>query len=236
MRVLKQIAFGLALMVAGTLGGAVQAAPIPWSNSSGMSSTLMWSNGQSDNGLFGDPVIVDNDPSSPGTHFIFFPNNFKAVSSNGIAANTSDRLSVTLMVKSADAKFLSFDVKELGDYSILGTGSVSATGALFVTNLNSPFGTASDTLHTNPPMPVTTVTAASGNWEGNESVPGNGWTKVQLVLNNVLQATSGPNSTSQIEKKVVPIDIRIIVPEPTTAGLLLMTGGMFLARRRTKVA
>jgi hypothetical protein len=224
MRTAKRWATGVAAAIGGLLlvAGQAIAAPIPWSNSSGMTDSFMWSNGQSDNGLFGDPTPV-------GDELVFFPNNFKAVSTNGTAANTSDRLSFDIMMK-PDFIANGFEVDELGDYSILGTGTVQASGGLFVTNLNPPVSTENDTLHTTPLMPIV---AGSGNWSGFEKVTLDGWTKFHVVLDNVLQATSGPNSASQIEKKVTQgIVIKAIIPEPATLSLLLVGGGLMALRRR----
>jgi hypothetical protein len=214
---------GVATAIGGLLlvAGQAIAAPIPWSNPSGMTSSFTWSNGQSDNGLFGNPTVV-------GDALVFFPSNFKAVSTNGTAANTSDRLSFDIMMK---PEFIAngFEVQEFGDYSILGTGAVQASGGLFVTNLNAPVTTVSDTLHTTPLMPIVT---GSGNWSGNEHVNLDGWVKFHVTLDNVLQATSGPASASQIEKKVVQgIIIKAIVPEPATFSLLALAGGMLALRR-----
>jgi len=221
----KGLMTGVATAIAGLLlvAGQAIAAPIPWSNSSGMTTSYMWSNGQSDNGLFGDPQVV-------GDALVFFPSNFKAVSTNGTAANTSDRLSFDIMMKPGIASG-GFQVSEFGDWSILGIGSVQASGGLFLTNLTTPQPTRSDTLHTTPPMPIV---AGSGNWSGiSEVSTPEGWVKFHVTLDNVLQATSGPNSASQIEKKVVQgIIVRPIVPEPATFSLLLLGGGLMALRRR----
>ncbi|MDW8263643.1 MAG: hypothetical protein RMJ35_14030, partial [Phycisphaerales bacterium] len=83
------ISFGAAVL---GLAVAANALPVPWSNPSGTVPGLFsWSNGQSDNGLFGSPIVS-------GTSFTFFPTNFRAVSSNGVAQTTSDRLSFQIDV------------------------------------------------------------------------------------------------------------------------------------------
>lgn len=209
---------------------AASAAPVPWSQPSGSTPFFDYSNGQSDNGLFGSPNIA-------GTTFEFFPSSFQAQSSNGSSANTSDRLSFTLTAK-PNQTIQGITISEAGDYAILGIGTVNAQGALFVTNLNQ-FAFQSDTLHTTPTFPLGTTTAANGLWTGSSQVlfpPG--WTKVQVVMNNILQTQSGPNSSAEIDKKVVGADvlIGIIVPEPTSVGLLAVGGAMFLLRRSRKTA
>ena len=127
-----------------------------------------------------------------------------------------------------------FAVNEFGDYSILGGGpntAVKAFGELVLTNLNNG-QVETETLQAVPPTPPVLFTTgintpnASGAWEGGEDialaqVPAN-WTNVQVVLNNVLQATSDPGTTSFIEKKIVTpaVTITMILPEPGSIALL----------------
>jgi hypothetical protein len=200
------------------------AAPVPWSDPSGSTPFFDYSNGESDHGLFGSPTIV-------GNTFFFTPSNFQAQSSNGSAAVTTDRLSFTLMAKPG-LPIEAINIGESGDYSILGSGAVSATGALFATNL-SQFALQSDTLHTTPIFPVTTNSFTSGLWSGYSSVTlPNGWTKVQVVMNNNLQTQAGANSSSTIEKKVQFVSV--VVPEPGTIGLITLSGALVLLRRSRK--
>jgi len=227
---LKYLAAGfLAIAVAIGFAGSAQAAPIPWSNPNGTAGDFFWSNGQSDNGLFGSPTLV-------GNSFLFFPSGFVATSSNGVAVGISDRLEVDLLLKPGKS-LTGFAVNELGDYSILGAGgTVSATGLLVVANTDPNGGgqVVSDTLHTNPAMPI--VGPGSGAWTGNSSVTilPNGWTQVHIVLNNVLQATSLANSTSTIQKKFVRggVEITLIVPEPVSISAVGLAGTLLLIRRR----
>lgn len=244
-----------------TLGGfgalalassCVYAAPVSWSTPSGSNSQLSWANGQSDKGLFGDPVVS-------GSSFLFSPTNFRAESSNGVAQTTSDRLSV--VVTAAPGKEIdSITIHELGDWSILGGGVVKAFGALYITKLNTPgFGNVwSDTLDvvyddtatlaTNDYVsPAKPNVDGDGTWDGTFYIDlPEGVTSVQLVLNNILQATSSANGTSFIEKKYVgdPGDpgnptgpmfkLEVQVPEPASLSLIAMLGGALLRRQRNK--
>lgn len=224
MRLIKSIALGL-LGIAGVVGSA-SAAPVPWSNPNGSTPDFDWSGGFSDNGLFGSPTVV-------GSTFLFFPANFKAQSTNGVAATVSDRLEFNLLIKN-NKKLTGFTVNELGDYQITGTGTVSAGGQLVLTNLDSGVFTA-DNLHATPAMPISGQTAGALTWSGYETVSllPNGWSFVKVVLNNILDATSGPNSAATIQKKVASagIEITIIIPEPASLSLLGL-GGLLLVRRR----
>lgn len=227
MRSIKSLACGLAVALGLLIGQAAIASPVPWTVPNGTTPDFDYFNGQSDNGLFGDPII-----SPSGYVFTFFPSNFKAVSTNGVAANTSDRLSFEILMKPGKV-LTGFAVNEFGDYTITGTGSVSATGALFLTNLLTG-DVVGDTLHTTPGMPITTNTFTSGNWTGTSSVSllPNGWTKVKIVLNNVLQATSGANSAAQIEKKITQGIIITLIPEPGSIAMAVLGSGLLLIRRR----
>lgn len=222
----------LALFVAviGLRAGAAAAAPIPWNNPSGsVPGVFSWSNGQSDNGLFGSPVVN-------GTSFTFFPNNFRATASNGDAATTTDRISVTLEVAPGAFPFAGVQIAEFGDYSITNGGHVSADAFLFLTNLDLPV---------NPPSnPVTNAASFDRNLLPTGSDSGlwnllivqplpfgpNGFNRMQIVLNNVVQSVAGANGTAQIEKKVQGVTITILIPEPAATALLLTAP--LLARRR----
>ncbi|HMO26754.1 MAG TPA: hypothetical protein PKB10_10835, partial [Tepidisphaeraceae bacterium] len=88
MKVSKLTRTVLAMALTFVLSAAAHA--VPWSNPNGtVPGVFSWSNGGSDNGLFGDPTIV-------GSSFVFSPNNFVATASNGSASTVSDRLFFTL--------------------------------------------------------------------------------------------------------------------------------------------
>ncbi len=256
----------VAAAVAVSLGGLASSsyAAIPWSapNGSSPGNVFTFANGGSDNGLFGDPVVSDGG-------FTFFPSNFYAESSNGVAQTKRDRLFVTLNLPAGatnSSKLIGVQVGEIGDYSILGTGSVKVSGLLTLTILgtwrNDPANvvglTFTDTMDadgvvnfadgpvndfgTTPGMPISVANGSvDGEWRAMMAVPvpeGFEAKSLQLVLNNVLQATSGPNSTSFIEKKVIGdpgVRIRILVPEPAT--MTAMAGvGLLMLRRRSRNA
>ena len=226
---IKFFAAALATSFITALTGGAAASNIPWSNASGETADFYWSNGRTDNGRFGDPTVV-------GNSFVFFPSNFKAESSNGTAAQVSDRLAFTLLMK-PHADLLAVTMHEAGDYAILGSGTVNAQGGLFVKNLNST-GLVSATMVSNPVMPYTSATSSSGLWEGtaNAVVPA-GWTMVEVVFNNILQATSDQGTAAAIEKMVAePIVVTFVIPEPASASLLLMGFGVALVRRTRRVA
>lgn len=201
-----------------------------WTTPSGSTVNFMYSGGGSDNGLFGDPVIV-------GDTFYFFPANFRAESNNGIPATVFDRLEFDLQVKTLPNLVSQVIIQEFGDYSILTDGSVQASGTLFVTKLNGPgAGTVSTgNLVATPSMPIVTNVGASGDWQGDVSVDVtdqiNPWQKVKIVLNNNLQANSAVGSTSFIQKKITSGIAITVIPEPATLALLGVAGLLGLRRR-----
>jgi hypothetical protein len=197
-----------------------------WSNQNGTASFFDWSNGGSDNGLFGDPTLVGGDT------FVFFPQGWRAESINGVPSIKADRLQVTLTAH-AGQSFTGIIIHEEGDYGILGTGSVMASGAAFATDLQQ-FRVANDTMDTTPVFPVSvTNSATAGVWSGDVFIdltdPEVPWEELTLVFDNNLLAISGVGSLSFIEKKVIGITL---VPEPTALALLGLGTLAFFARRR----
>jgi hypothetical protein len=223
----KLVTAVVALMGIILLAGHASAAEIPWSNPSGSTDDFFWSNGRTDNGLFGSPTVV-------GNSFVFFPSNFIATSSNGVAGQISDRLAFTLIMK-PDVELIAVTMNEAGSYSITGVGTVNAQGGLFVKNLGGA-GTVNATMISTPSMPHSTESQAAGLWNGtaNAVVP-QGWTQVEVVFNNILQATTGERSAAAIEKLTAePIVVTFVIPEPATASLLLLAVGGLLVRRRAR--
>jgi hypothetical protein len=214
------------LCLVGWQASSLQAAP--WSNPNGSSPGFFsWENGSNDVGLFGDPVPI-------GNSLVFFPTNFFSSSNAGIIPPaTHDKINVDILAL-AGQQISQINIIEVGDYQINGTGpntSVNASGTLVVTPLNVAGLPAVSPLATAPPMPVVT---GSGVWQGTASaILANGITKIHLTLDNILQARSDPNTSTFIEKKVTQgIIIQILIPEPTTIGLLLCGAPLLLRRRR----
>jgi hypothetical protein len=216
---------------AGTMAVAGQAmAFVPWSNPNGSGSFFDWANGGSDLGLFGSPVVA-------GDTFIFSPHDFRAQSSNGVPGESHDRLQFDLIAHTPNA-FQGVQITELGDYGLFGpnppgqNGQVSATGTMFVTNLDV-FQTLTGNLVTSPGSPIT---SGNGEWSGtagvNISPPlPQGWSHMRIVLNNNLIALSVNGSLTFIEKKNAGVVIRIL-PAPGSAAILGVAGLVALRRRR----
>ncbi|MCD4830799.1 MAG: PEP-CTERM sorting domain-containing protein [Anaerohalosphaeraceae bacterium] len=182
---------------------------IYWSNKDGSADSFDWSNGGSDNGLFGDPNVA-------GNTFIFFPSNFRAESVNGVADIVSDRMEVTLTAKPGSA-ITGIRITEYGDYGILSQGLVSASGTMFLTNL-SEFEVRHSDFNSDPASPIS---SGFGSWSAEVAVDNIEWSQLKLVLDNNLMAISMPGSVAFIEKKIMGSAVSVeIIPEPATMVLL----------------
>lgn len=210
---------GVALAV-----GSAQAF-VPWSNPNGSGNFFDWANGGSDNGLYGDPTLVNGDT------FVFFPQQFRAESSDGVSDVINDRLQFELIAHT-NFMFTGIEINEFGDYGVFNEGQVSAEASLFVTDLNL-FRVEQDNMVTTPPSPIT---SGAGDWTGHafadltKDPPE--WTRIMVVLDNNLVAISVPGSSTYIEKKVLGGGVYIrIIPAPGTLGIATL-GLLALSRRR----
>jgi hypothetical protein len=191
----------------------------------GSATAFDWFNGGSDNGLFGDPVLVG------GNTFVFTPQNFRADSLDGVSGTAADRLKVTLVAKPGQM-ITGIRITEFGDYGITGNGEVRISGGLFMTNMVE-FDVADSEL--NVVNPATPITSGAGNWKAVGEITGLDWTNVNFVMDNNLQAvTVGSGSNSYVQKKITGGSVTIeIIPEPASLGLLGL-GTLFLVRNRKK--
>lgn len=218
--------FIVLVMLVSLLSSQVQAF-VTWTNSSGSAATFNWSGGGSDNGLFGDPTVI-------GDTFVFFPQNFRVESEDGVSDQLGDRLQVDLLAHQ-NKMITGIRITEYGDYGIVGSGQVQVSGTLFMTNLLAvdpitflPI-VVSDNLVSNPVSPIL---SGSGSWTASAEISGLDWTKVRFVMNNNLMAITDGSSTSFIEKKITGAAVVVtFIPEPATLGILGL-GALALLRRR----
>ncbi|MFN0133750.1 MAG: MYXO-CTERM sorting domain-containing protein [Phycisphaerales bacterium] len=222
----------LGLVSVATLGVAATSAlaQVPWSNANGVGPFFNWTGGQSDLGRFGDPTLV-------GSTFNFFPTNFQAQSVNGTPDALSDRLQVRLTAH-PNNRFTQIKITEFGSWSILGIGSVSDSGTMFLQDMITPRPPAINNLQTNPIMPINTPNS-SGNWSGVTmidltSILGPDWTDLTLIFTNTLQANSAAGSSASIHKKLVggPSIVVEIFPTPGSLGVLGLGAVVAMRRRR----
>ncbi len=200
-------------------------ASILWTEPSGSSDYFDWSNGQSSNGLFGDPIQI-------GDSFVFFPSLFRAESADREEASISDILVFELIARPGYS-FQSISIVEDGDYGISGNGYVEASGTLYVENLDTA-DTLSSTLQTD--LPAIFSADASGQWQAwtNLNIIEPNWTHIRITLESDLFAVTGFNSGAWIEKKILSNAISVtFIPEPATA-LLLSSGFVLFAPKRKK--
>jgi hypothetical protein len=227
MRPIRFSAF-ICLCALGLFISNARGAGIPWGNTNGSSPGFFsWQNGNNETNLFGDPLPI-------GNTLVFFPSNFKAVSTGGTPDSKFDKINVDILADGAQ-NITEIRIHEIGDYSILGQGaSASVVGTLVVTPIisNGVIPPSFNGLAINPAMPVT---SGGAPWTGNASVTfsvANGVKKIHLTLDNILSATSDADSTATIDKKLTQGIIIEVIPEPATIGMLLCGAPMLLRRRR----
>ncbi len=177
--------------------------------------------------LYGAPSIL------PANMLDFNPSAQAFAATSPPPDNTDGSLRFTLMSKT-NAPLPGIIVSESGDYQFLGatSGGEAVAGTLFVrvldplTNATLAQGTASFfEVFDNVPV-------EGGFWDNTVSIDLSALnvTKVDVVINNLLQATGSGSATAFIRKKAFKVD----VPEPGTAALALAgTGLMLLGRRKS---
>jgi hypothetical protein len=239
MRLLKFLLGASVASVVLLAAPALNAAPIPWATPSGSTDTYTYSNGNTDFQLF-VPAGPGDQPVATDAGIEFFPTNFKAEAvGNGTfaAASASDTVRFQLTVKPGH-QLTDFDVHEVGDYSILGTGAVQVSGTLVIANLDT-----GEELHA-PLFPAPSgltngVTTGAAPWTADTDMPiPTGWDHVQVILDNILHAVASPGGDATIDKKFVGpgVTITMIAPEPASLSLLAIGGVSLLRRSRRKLA
>lgn len=193
-----------AVVALGLVGSA--SAFVSWTTPDGSGSFFDFSNGGSDNGLFGNPVgPID-------AVFAFTPTNFTAPDNGN--DTTVDRIEVDLTETTGEIEFIR--VVEFGNY--INTGGPAQVFAQ-ATQLHSYdiFNPVQDSFSTG------IGGAGSGSWslETEIAVPAD-VTSFTLVFENRLQATGNA--------RIFKNGVRIITPEPTSLLLLSLTA--FFIRRR----
>lgn len=206
---------------------------VAWSNASGSTSLLEWENGQSQNGLFGDPTV------SGDTFFFLANNNFTAISAGGGSVTVTDTLSVDVHALGLN-EFTEVLFYSAGDYNLLGPdATVDVTGNLDVENLDNG-DVFSDAFTVIDPIPFPFGDAV-GQWEGFSLVDlsgesGGPFTSLHIEFTNSVIAISGVSGSSSIALGTLPVTqasfaLRII-PAPGSAVALI--GGVALVARRRR--
>lgn len=192
------------LALAGFCGTA--AATVDWSNPNGSTPLFSWSNGYSNNGFFGDPIIV-------GNTFIFTPQGFTAVQNT-----KTDTLQVDITA-APGYQILGVIIREAGTRSH-STGT-SIGGTLFLKDLDQPdFPLIQD------PLTYSFDTGVTPNpWTGTVTRDGLAITHLQLSLTNNLSAFLSERSITK-----TGVEIEIIVPAPASAAVMGL--GLLALRRR----
>ncbi|MHC4976188.1 MAG: hypothetical protein ACYTF7_06240 [Planctomycetota bacterium] len=226
---MNKLAIGFAASVAAV---ALWASPahafVAWSNSNGSGTGFDWMNGGSLNGLYGDPTLVS------GNTLIFFPNNFRADSANGVTDFVTDTIMVDILAAPGQ-EISGITISEFGDWAINSAGQIDIEGTVTVTDLNDPGRNGSDNLIANPGNSFSTP--GSGEWNGTMGIDlagmgGDSWTWIHIELTNTLTAYSQSGTSSFVEKKIGGAGIQMTLIPPPGTGMLLALSGVIASRRR----
>lgn len=172
---------------------SISSAAVMWTDPNGSADMFNWAGGGSDNGLFGDPTVVENT-------LTFSPSNFKAEALNGEMVDVWDNLFFDIIVH--PGLFITgIMIEELGDYSILGSGFVDVFSMLTITNLDT-LEVYSHGLGVSPVMPVD---VGSGVWIALGGIDNIQATRLRISLENGLLALADYCSVAMIEKKLSAI-------------------------------
>ncbi len=183
----------------------------------------------------GDPEPLFGAPTVIGDQLLFFPSNFTAAAAGGSVDQTASLLE-TMIVANGNNTIDRIVIQEFGDFDLggVGTSATSASVSLggFVTILEILGQTVTPIV-----IPFTATYAPTsafalpgdvgfGIWTATADIDltaysGEPVTKVQLSMNNILDATSEAGTTSIIQKKVVNGPAIVVsVPEPMLVTLL----------------
>jgi hypothetical protein len=242
-------ACALSLALVGAFSAATQAASINYGNFGPVPPGISFLQVTESSGT--DPVPLYGPPSPYAVGMDFDPIGFVATTAGGGADITDGQLNFTVMGM-GNKGIGAISLGESGDYTVVGGPGTAAT-SVFAGAIIRATVTAID----NVPVAPINLTAVNGSFS--DSLPGNTivapWslglfldvgaqlglpagsaaTKVEVVINNSLVATSEPGTVGFIAKKdfridIVPVDA---VPEPGAVALAGMAlCGLGLAGRK----
>ena len=190
----------------------------PWSPAAGSQPTFDYSSGSDLNNYFGTPLTFTNG-------FNFVPAGMTASAVNDSSASVADTTSV-IMTAAPNRYFSWISAGFMGDYSILGNGSVNGIGEVRVRNLDT-MQVLTQTLTFTPDMPVGSgfmdeseeeegFASASGLFQSNGVIVlPFGWRNVQVELDGLVSAYGGLQSASLIQGKSGHINVGTeVIPLP----------------------
>jgi len=192
-----------------------------WGNRNGSTSFFDWKDGNSANGLFGDPIVTDAHGKAT---FLFYPPAFTAEATGGNQV-MADTMKVELTATGTH-KFTAIRITEYGEYAIDGVGEARVEAREYITRLDGVSAPINVPLTITPASPITVGHAF---WAGNVNSVIQNWGHIIVQLNNTLTAApSGPSDHVLIRKTCATVEVWY--PEPATLTLLAL--GLVCLRRR----
>ncbi|MBW8372226.1 MAG: PEP-CTERM sorting domain-containing protein [Thiobacillus sp.] len=231
MKCVNKLAAGLFLL-GHTLGGAAFAAPVTLTGNA-----VDFSFDDALLGLFGQANVS-------GDTLYFTPVGFKAQSLNGAGfALANDTMNIKMTARDGWS-FAGLEVRERGDYLLLGTGSTADVGGqIRVFDVARPLTDLTASIGASAPLDLTGM--PTHNWQANATLDLGDWNDAQAVnvtIQNLLLVSTGTaSSLAFVEKKFVgltPFMLAVTpVPEAQTYAMMLaglgLVGGMAMRRRAT---
>jgi len=232
---------------AGVSGGS-------WSNPNGSNANFTWSNGQTQNGYYGSPLVLE-------TGMYFTPGSFASVQTNGGMATITDMATVDIALNQPPVgprkQFSGFRITQRGDFALMGTASANIVGGLQITVLESipapvvgdpsyvqiPAGTVygindvsgyrhyagSTAIPLSPMSFPAAIDSGTLNrlWDGSlEVVLPAGITKVGFQMTNSMTTTASDGSVALMQMKSVedPFNIQVFAGDIPEPTTLLVLG------------
>jgi len=222
-----------------SLAPSAYSSPIYYPSWPGGGNLVAFTNIQEDSST--DPnVALYGAHTRSGNKLTFGSASFNATASNGTSDTTQGVLRLTIEAFGGNS-LKAIKVSELGQYSLSISGDSTTNASVLATltltdadGIWPNYGTAEASYNGLWARPTFTT----GQWSSGNSLlidlSTTGIKKIDLVLTNTLTAHSQAGTNASITKQLESVagSIEVVIPEPTTIGLVLL-GVLGLLRKRS---